>query len=166
MKCSHWTLKPLSYGCVSGISCHCSKKFIVCFLSRFHTGRGVATRDWARHDDRPATAEPSVPSTWKVARSSRRTRVAQLMLIWAITGSPWGPAGLPGGGRGGDIWVDGGDLGRARGAGGWGGGEGGGVRRRRVGSAGFVPAPGNMRGTDARHRLHCAKQVVEHIAPV
>src|SRR6218665_810987 len=97
MKCSHWTLKPWSYVCGSGLSCHCSKKFIVCFSSGFHTGRGVAPRDWARHDDRPATAEPSVPSTWKVARSSRRTRVAQLMLIWAITGSPWGPGGRPGG---------------------------------------------------------------------
>src|SRR6218665_2928188 len=152
MKCSHWTLKPLSYGCVSGISCHCSKKFIVCFRSGFHTGRGVATRGWARHDDRPATAEPSVPSTWKVARSSRRTRVAQLMLIWAITGSPWWPVSW-------QVAEAGSSAVGGEGRGGVAGGGG-------VGAGGFVPAPGNMRGTDARHRLHCAKQVVEHIAPV
>jgi hypothetical protein len=51
--------------------------------------RGDATL--ARHEERPATAEPWVPSTWKVTRSSRRTRVAHDMFICAITGSPLWP---------------------------------------------------------------------------
>ena len=40
-----------------------------------------------RQSVRPATAEPSVPSTWNVTRSSRRTRVHHELLIWAMTPS-------------------------------------------------------------------------------
>ena len=46
---------------------------------------GVLTRDWVLQSASPATAEPCVPSTWKVTRSSRRTRVHQLLLIVAMT---------------------------------------------------------------------------------
>ena len=74
MKSSHWILKPLSYAMLSGTSSHCEKKFMVCGTSGFHTGRGVFTRAWVKQRVRPATAEPCVPSTWNVTRSSRRTR--------------------------------------------------------------------------------------------
>jgi hypothetical protein len=76
---------------VSGTVCHCDAKSIVFFTSGFQTGLGVATLDWARHSVRVATAEPCVPSTWKVTRSSRRTRVVQELFTCAITGSPWWP---------------------------------------------------------------------------
>ena len=58
---------------------------MVCFWSGFHTGRGVAARGCIMQSLRPAMAEPSVPSAWKVTRSSRCTRVVHDMLIWAIT---------------------------------------------------------------------------------
>jgi hypothetical protein len=45
---------------------------------------GVFMRCCERHCCRPATAEPCVPSTWNVARSSRRTRTHQLMLSVAM----------------------------------------------------------------------------------
>ena len=73
---------------VSGTSCHWSKKSIVCRASGFHTGRGVFTRDWLRQSVRPATAEPCVPSTWNVTRSSRRTRVTHELLTCATTVPP------------------------------------------------------------------------------
>ena len=52
-------------------------------MSGFHTGLGVLTRAWLQHFCSPATAEPWVPSTWKVTRSSRRTRVHQELLMCA-----------------------------------------------------------------------------------
>ena len=58
---------------------------MVCGWSGFQTGFGVLTRCWVQHLVRPATAEPWVPSTWKVTRSSRRTRTSQDELNWAIT---------------------------------------------------------------------------------
>ena len=58
---------------------------MVCGTSGFHTGRGVFTRDWVTQLVSPATAEPCVPSTWNVTRSSRRSRVAHDELMWAIT---------------------------------------------------------------------------------
>ena len=61
------------------------KKSIVCGMSGFQTGFGVLTRCWVKHLVSPATAEPCVPSTWKVTRSSRRTLVVQDELIWAMT---------------------------------------------------------------------------------
>jgi|GEM_PF-3823202 len=64
---------------------------MVFFTSGFHTGRGVFTRLCALQPVSVATADPWVPSTWKVTRSSRFTRVAQLMLSCAITGSPLWP---------------------------------------------------------------------------
>ena len=60
-------------------------KSIVCGTSGFHTGFGVLTRCCVQHFVSPATAEPCVPSTWKVTRSSRRTRTAQDELMCAIT---------------------------------------------------------------------------------
>ena len=45
--------------------------------SGFHTQRGVAEMCWAVQSRRPATAEPCVPSTCSVSRSSRRTRTSQ-----------------------------------------------------------------------------------------
>ncbi len=60
---------------------------MACGTSGFHTGRGVAVRGWMRQSVSPATAEPSVPSTWNVTRSSRRTRVHHELLIWAMTPS-------------------------------------------------------------------------------
>ena len=53
-------------------------------MSGFQTGLGVAARCWTRQLRRPATAEPSVPSTWNSTSSSRLTRTAQEELIWAI----------------------------------------------------------------------------------
>jgi hypothetical protein len=44
----------------------------------------VAARGWITQSVSPATAEPSVPSTWNVTRSSRRTRVHHELLICAI----------------------------------------------------------------------------------
>lgn len=82
---SHCALKPFWAGQLSGTSSQSLKKFMVCGWSGFQTGLGVLTRCWVQHLWRPATAEPLVPSTWKVTRSSRRTRVVQLELICAIT---------------------------------------------------------------------------------
>jgi hypothetical protein len=44
---------------------------------------GVAVRGWITQSVSPVTAEPRVPSTWNVTRSSRRTRVHQELLICA-----------------------------------------------------------------------------------
>ncbi len=85
MNSSHCVLKPLSYAVVSGTACQPPKKSIACRRSGFHTGFGVLTRDCVTQSLSPATAEPCVPSTWKVTRSSRRTRVHQLLLIVATT---------------------------------------------------------------------------------
>src|SRR5262249_21237075 len=84
MNISHSALKPLSYG-PPGTSLQVSKKLIGCGTSGFHTGRGVFTRAWLQHLCRQAAAEHKVPSTWNVTRSSRRTRVHQELLIWAMT---------------------------------------------------------------------------------
>ena len=46
-------------------------------------GFGVFTLACVQQRCSPATAEPWVPSTWKVTRSSRRTRTHQELLIWA-----------------------------------------------------------------------------------
>src|SRR5690606_37883975 len=61
---SHWALNPLSNSSLSGTVCHCARKFIGFGTSGSQTGFGVAARCWIRHSRRPATAEPSVPSTW------------------------------------------------------------------------------------------------------
>ena len=58
---------------------------MVCGTSGFHTGRGVLTRACVKHLVSPATAEPCVPSTWNVTRSSRRTRTSQDELMCAMT---------------------------------------------------------------------------------
>ena len=84
MNISHSILNPLSYES-PGTSLQVLKKSIGCGTSGFHTGRGVFTRAWLKHFCKPATADPSVPSTWKVTRSSRRTRVHQELLMWAMT---------------------------------------------------------------------------------
>jgi hypothetical protein len=61
-----------------------------CGMSGFQTGFGVATRDCVQHLCSPQMAEPCVPSTWKVTRSSRRTRVTQEELMCAtIPPSSW-----------------------------------------------------------------------------
>ena len=54
-------------------------------MSGFQVQRGVAERCWAVQLRRPATAEPCVPSTCRVRRSSRRTRTSQEELKWQIT---------------------------------------------------------------------------------
>src|SRR5688572_21995148 len=77
MKASHWILKPLPNSAYSGTGCQPARKSIGCFTSGFQTGLGVFTRDWVTTSVKPATAEPCVPSTWNVTRSSRRTRVVQ-----------------------------------------------------------------------------------------
>ncbi len=59
-------------------------------LLDLHTGFGVAARGWILQWCRPATALPSVPSTWNSTSSSRWTRTAQDEFICAITGSPPG----------------------------------------------------------------------------
>src|SRR5436190_8389425 len=84
MNNSHSALKPFSYVPLSGTSLHVAKKLMGWSTSGFHCGRGVFTRAWLQHFCRPATAEPCVPSTWKVTRSSRRTRVHQELLICAM----------------------------------------------------------------------------------
>jgi hypothetical protein len=56
-----------------------------CSTSGFQTGRGVMLACWITQSRRPATALPLVPSTCKVSRSSRRTRVVQDELKWAMT---------------------------------------------------------------------------------
>ena len=48
------------------------------------TAAGVAASAWALQSRRPATAEPLVPSTCRVSRSSRRTRTHQLELKWQM----------------------------------------------------------------------------------
>ncbi len=54
-------------------------------MSGFQTGFGVFTRCWVQQLRRPATAEPWVPSTWRVRRSSRFTRTVHEELKWAMT---------------------------------------------------------------------------------
>ena len=58
---------------------------MVCGTSGFQTGLGVLTRCWVQHLVNPATADPCVPSTWKVTRSSRRTRTHQDEFMCATT---------------------------------------------------------------------------------
>ena len=53
-------------------------------MSGFQTGLGVLAAGWILTSRSPATAEPFVPSTWIVRRSSRFTRVHQLLLNWAM----------------------------------------------------------------------------------
>ncbi|CPU63998.1 Uncharacterised protein [Mycobacteroides abscessus] len=72
--CSHWARKSWSVG-----------------RSGFHTGLGVRARGWTRHPKSPATADPSVPSTWNSTSSPRSTRTAHDEFTWATTG-PSGPA--------------------------------------------------------------------------
>ena len=85
MKSSHWARKPLGQGSLSGTRAQVSWKSMLCGTSGFQTGLGVFARCCVQHSVSPATAEPSVPSTWNVTRSSRRTRTAQEELICAIT---------------------------------------------------------------------------------
>src|SRR5260221_3969974 len=47
--------------------------------------RSVSASAWVKQRVRPATAEPRVPSTWNVTRSSRRTRTHQELLKCAMT---------------------------------------------------------------------------------
>ena len=110
---------------------------MVCGTSGFHTGRGVFTRCWVTQRVSPATAEPCVPSTWKVTRSSRRT--------------PRRPGRV-------DV--------RDHAAFELEGRVGGVVGVGRVGLAVLVDAARDMRRAEAAHRLHGAEQVVEHVAPV
>src|SRR5258708_33853191 len=72
-KSSHCTLKALSVPS-SGTSFQPAKKSIGCGMSGFHTGFGVSAYDCVKQRRSPATALPSVPSTWMVARSSGRRR--------------------------------------------------------------------------------------------
>jgi hypothetical protein len=108
----------------------------------FHTGLGVAARGWIRHSVSPATAEPSVPSTWNVARSSRRTRVHHELLTCATIVPCFAPPSS--------------SNGRVRRV----------IRSGVVRLAALVPALRDVRRAEARHRLDLAEQVVEHVAPV
>src|SRR5262249_15847831 len=84
MKISHSALKPLS-SLAPGPSLKAPKNWRGRGPGGFPPGGGVSPRAWLQHFCSPATAEPKVPSTWKVTRSSRRTRVHQELLMWATT---------------------------------------------------------------------------------
>ena len=68
---SHWYLNALSNSPLSGTSCQSAKKSNGFSMSGFQVGRGVFTRCCVLHPRRPATALPSVPSTWIDSSSSR-----------------------------------------------------------------------------------------------
>ncbi len=69
---------------MSGTSSHCARKSWSVGRSGFQTGLGVWARGWMRQPNRPAVAEPWVPSTWNSTSSPRSTRTAQEELIWAM----------------------------------------------------------------------------------
>ena len=80
---------------VFGTRAQVSRKSMVCGELGFQAGFGVFARCCVQHSVRPVATEPSVPATWNVTRSSRRTRTAWEELICAITppSSPKGGVG-------------------------------------------------------------------------